>query len=94
MNEKPVIKQPLQINDNYTDLAKDYSVKDGVIKFDGLPEPTNKAASGALRLHVTLATGFSPAVCAKRPNSSSSPSNLGRPRSTPTRMVGAAGIRD
>ena len=37
-----------------------------------LPLPMNSAASGALRLQATRATGASPAVCASRPSSSSS----------------------
>src|SRR3954466_12761125 len=59
-----------------------------------LPLPTNSAASGALRLAVTRATGSMPAVWASWPSSSSSASKWGRPRSTPTRMVAAAGRSD
>src|SRR5574343_1347137 len=50
-----------------------------------LPEPTNKAASGARRLAVTLATGRSPADSASKANSSrvGSKDEPG-PKSTPT----------
>ena len=54
-----------------------------------LPVPTNSAASGARRLQVMDATGSSPAVRASKPSSSSSPSKLGNPKSTPTKMVRA-----
>ena len=56
-----------------------------------LPRPTNRAASGALRLHATRATGSMPAVWASWPSSSSSASKWGRPRSTPTRTVEVVG---
>src|SRR5262249_47681756 len=56
-----------------------------------LPRPTNSAASGALRRAVMRATGSMPAGWASWPSSSSSASQCGRPRSTPTRMVAAAG---
>ncbi len=57
-----------------------------------LPDPINKAASGALRLQVTRATGFIPAVFASKDNSSSSPSKFGAPKSTPTKMVGVLAV--
>ena len=52
-----------------------------------LPVPTNSAASGALRLQVRRATGFRPAVSAKRPSSSRSWSKWGNPKSTPTKTA-------
>src|SRR5450631_4099211 len=55
-----------------------------------LPEPTNSAASGALRRATTRATATSPADSASSASSSSDASNgLPPPKSTPTRIARA-----
>ena len=61
------------------DLAGADAARPVALISSALPLPTKSAASGALRLQLTRATGSSPAVWASRPSSSSSASKCGKP---------------